>query len=98
MTNPRTPPSSDPKRPHGPPTVTVEVFAPRDPTSKSFTWPQSMKAGEAAAEAAAAFGYEGGTPTFQDAEGRVLDRNKPLVAAGVRDGDRLELVDAGGGV
>ena len=27
-----------------------------------------------------------------------LDRAKQLVAAGVRDGDRLELVDTGGGV
>ena len=28
----------------------------------------------------------------------VLDRNKQLVAAGVRDGDELELVDTDGGV
>ena len=28
----------------------------------------------------------------------VLDRQKPLVAAGVEDGDELEIVDFGGGV
>ncbi len=35
---------------------------------------------------------------FDRPAGYVLDRTKPLVAAGVRDGDTLELVSAGGGV
>jgi hypothetical protein len=91
------PQGQEPER-HGPPTVTVTVFAPRATDPRTFTWPQTMKVGEAAAQAADAFGYRPGTPSFQDAAGEVLDRDKPLVAAGVRDGDELELVDVGGGV
>jgi hypothetical protein len=34
------------------------------------------------------------SPSFQDANDVVLDRNKPLVAAGVKNGDELELVSA----
>jgi hypothetical protein len=83
---------------HGPPDVTVSVVAPRDPEPKNFTWAKTMRVGEAAALAAAAFGYEPGTPSFVNSEDEVLDRDKPLVAEGVRDGDRLELVDVGGGV
>jgi len=54
--------------------------------------------GDAADEAASEFGYEGGQPTFQNEQDEVLDRNKPLVAEKVKDGDSLELVDTGGGV
>ncbi|HEX2879779.1 MAG TPA: hypothetical protein VHO25_09580 [Polyangiaceae bacterium] len=90
------------KKPHenpGPPTVTVKVFSPREPDPKTFTWPQTMRVGDAAAEAALAFGYPSGlTVSFQNKAGEVLDRKKPLVAAGVRDGDTLEIVDVGGGV
>ena len=50
-----------------------------------------------AQQAAQAFGYEGGSPTFQKGED-ILDRNKPLVAEKIQDGDVLDLVDAGGGV
>ena len=78
--------------------ITVTVVAPRDPNPKRFTWPKTMQVGEAAAEAAAAFGYEPGNPSFVNAAGEVLDRNKPLVAEHVEDGDQLELVDVGGGV
>jgi hypothetical protein len=79
-------------------TLTVTVVAPNNPTSKSFTWPKSKRVGEAAAEAASALGFSGGNPTFMNSAGEVLDRDRPLVAAGVRDGDELELVDIGGGV
>lgn len=79
-------------------TVTVQVYAPRTTEPKTFTWPKTKKIGEAAEEAASAFGYESGTPTFQNADEVVLDRNKPLVAEKVKDGDVLELVDTGGGV
>lgn len=88
------PPSSD----HGAPTITVTVFAPRVPDPKQFTWPKTMKVGDAAAAAAAEFGYQGGSPSFENEANVVLDRNKPLVAEGVKDGDKLELVDAGRGV
>lgn len=83
---------------HGPPDITVQVTAPREVEPRSFTWPKNKRVGEAAAEAAAAFQYQAGTPTFQNADDVVLDRDKPLVAEGVRDGDELELVDVGGGV
>lgn len=78
--------------------VTVRVFAPRSPQPREFTWRKTIKVGDAADEAARAFGYESGTPTFQNEQERVLDRNKPLVAENVGDGDTLELVDSGGGV
>ena len=78
--------------------VTVRVFSPREPDPRTFTWRKTIKVGEAAAEAAVAFGIVGGTPTFRNAKKEVLDRDKPLVAEKVRDGDELELVDIGGGV
>ncbi len=91
---------ADPSGKHtGPPTITVTVTAPRDPDNpRSFAWPKTMKVEDAAAEAAAAFGYEPGTHTFTNTDGDALDRNKPLVTAGVEDGDELDLVDVGGGV
>lgn len=79
-------------------TVSVTVVAPNNPTPGTFTWPKSKRVGEAAAEAAAALGFSGGNPTFMNSADEVLDRDRPLVAAGVRDGDQLELVDIGGGV
>ncbi len=82
---------------HAGPTITVTVFAPSQTEPKQFTWPKTMKVGDAAAAAAAAFGIDAESPTFQKGE-NVLDRHKPLVAEGVKDGDELELVSAGGGV
>ena len=82
----------------GPPTITVTVYQPSDPEPKQFTWPKTKKIGEAADEAAIAFGLTAENPTFQNSDGDVLYRNKPLVAEGVNDGDTLELVSAGGGV
>ena len=79
-------------------TVTVTVFAPSTTEPKSFTWPKTKKVGEAAIEAADAFGLDAEEPTFQNAADEVLDRRKPLIAEGVQDGDELELVGAGGGV
>jgi hypothetical protein len=78
--------------------ITVTVFSPRSPDPKLFTWPKTMRVGEAAQAAAAAFGYQTGSPGLQNSAGKVLDNKKPLVAEGVRDGDTLELVDSGGGV
>jgi hypothetical protein len=78
--------------------LTVHVLAPRSPEKKTFTWEKTMRVGEAATAAAAAFGYEGGNPSLENAADEVLDNQKPLIAAGVRDGDCLELVDSGGGV
>ena len=78
--------------------LTVEVFSPRVSEPKKFTWSKSLKVGEAADEAAKAFNYEAGNPTFVDKSGHVLDRDKTLFEAGVQDFDKLELTDKGGGV
>lgn len=75
----------------------VTVFAPRSTESKGFSWDKHLSVGEAADEAAAAFGYAGGNPSLAKGD-QVLDRGKQLVAARVRDRDELELVDTGGGV
>lgn len=79
-------------------TYEVKVFAPRDPNNRRpYSWSKHMTVGDAAAQAAPDFGIQGGQPTFAK-DGTPLDRSKQLVAAGVRDGDLLEIVDAAGGV
>lgn len=79
-------------------TYEVEVFAPRNPDERRpYSWSKHLTVGEAAAAAAPDFGIVGGQTTFAK-EGAPLDRSKQLVAAGVRDGDVLEIVDAAGGV
>lgn len=79
-------------------TLTVTVYAPRSVEPKEFTWKRSLLVGDAAKEAASAFGYGEGTPSLENEDNNVLDRSKPLVAEDVRDGDALELTDVGGGV
>lgn len=84
---------------HGSQELTVEVFSPREPKPKHFKFAKTQLVGQAAAEAAAAFGYPPNlTVSFQTKSGDVLHRDKTLAAAGVRDGDHLEIVDVGGGV
>lgn len=78
--------------------LTVEVYAPRDPSPRKFTWPKETLVGDAADEAAKSFGYEGGTPTFQNKEKLDLPRDKTLIEAGVHEFDTLKLTDTGGGV
>jgi hypothetical protein len=82
---------------HGVPEITVKVFAPSHVEPKQFTWLQTKKVGEAAAQAAAAFKIDVESPTFQKGE-EVLDRNRTLVGDHVKDHETLELVSAGGGV
>lgn len=77
--------------------ITVKVFAPRTPNGRKFTWDKHLPVADAAQQAATAFGYTTGTFTLAK-DGVALDRAKQLVAAGARDGDKLELVDTGGGV
>lgn len=79
-------------------TVTVTVVAPRLPDPKTFTWDRDMAVGDVAREAATAFGYEPGTPSFVNEKGDVLNRDKTLHQEHVKDRDTLELVDVGGGV
>ncbi len=91
-------PSAKPDRATGGGDLTVEVYSPRVPEPRKFTWPKSLTVGEAADQAARAFDYEAGSPTFQNKDGKVLDREKSLVEVGIRDFDQLELTDRGGGV
>jgi WXG100 protein secretion system (Wss), protein YukD len=79
-------------------TVKVTVFAPGLVEGREFTFRKDLTVGHAAAEAAAALGFHANAPSFQKDGEPVLDRTKTLATAGVRDGDVLELVDAGGGV
>ncbi len=78
--------------------LTVKVHAPRDPEPKRFVFPKTETVAASAAHAAKKFGYTGGTPSFQNRHGEVLDRNLTLAAAHVHDHATLELVDVGGGV
>lgn len=76
----------------------VTVFAPRFPDEpKHFDWSRHLLVSDAAAQAAAAFGYTGGTPGLSKHR-HVLDPTKTLHEAGVESGDELELLDKGGGV
>ncbi len=79
-------------------TVVVTVFAPKEPRPRRFRFLLDDTVGAAAKTAAAKFGYGEGTPSFQTEDGSVLDRDLTLRAAGVRNNEKLELVDAGGGV
>lgn len=81
---------------HG--TIVVIVHAPKDPHPKRFRFELTETVGAAARIAAEAFGYEANAPSFQTESDDVLDRNLTLEVAGVRNGEKLELVDAGGGV
>lgn len=86
------------KAPQAEKKITITVHAPRSPESKTFTFDKTTKVKEVASKAAEAFGYDGGSPGLQNSSGEVLDSNKPLVAAGVREGDELEITDTAGGV
>jgi hypothetical protein len=79
-------------------TLHLRISAPREPEPREFTFTKSTPVGEAAREVATAFGYTGGSPTFQNAAGDLLDRGKPLAGEHVKDHDELDLVDVGGGV
>jgi hypothetical protein len=78
----------------------VLVLAPGFVDPREFMFEKSMTVKEAAGEAAKAFGYRANTPGFQTTTTppEELPEDKTLVAAGVRDGETLELIDTGGGV
>jgi hypothetical protein len=76
----------------------VEVTAPRFPDQpRPFTFEPDSAVGAAAQQAAAAFGYTTGTWSFS-LSGVELDPSTTLAAAGVKSGDKLGLIDTGGGV
>ncbi len=76
----------------------VEVTAPRFPNApRAFTFEPEATVGAAAEQAARAFTYDKGTWSFK-LEGQELDRNLSLASAGVDSGDKLGLIDTGGGV
>lgn len=81
-------------------TVKVIVYSPRSPQPKEFEWRRTLRVGEAAREAATAFGYQGGNPGLQTTANppRVLDNNRTLAEENVHNGEKLELIDTGGGV
>jgi|HubBroStandDraft_4_1064222.scaffolds.fasta_scaffold26591_2 hypothetical protein len=77
--------------------VVVSVASVKEP--KEFDWSDDELVGTAADAAAKAFGITPEQlPTFQNERDHVLDRDKTLEAAGVKNGARLELVAGGGGV
>lgn len=78
--------------------VTVKVFAPRTPEPKTFTWSVELLVGEAAKQAAVAFGLTGGNPTLGNKEGQPYPRNETLKQVHIHNHQELELLDAGGGV
>jgi hypothetical protein len=78
--------------------LSVIVLAPREPDPRTFKFLRTETVRNSARTAADAFGYEGGNPSFETEHHVVLDRDKTLAEAGVRDGERLQLVDVGGGV
>lgn len=75
----------------------VRVLAPSEPHPREFAFAKAEVVGTAATEAATAFGLHPTAPSFE-LRGNVLDRTITLEAAGVHNGDELELVDIGGGV
>jgi hypothetical protein len=75
----------------------VKVKAPRDPEPKEFVWDEHLLVGEAAQEAATAFGYSGGVASLVH-HNEALASDLELHAAGVHNGERLDLLDTGGGV
>jgi len=80
------------------PVLHLRISAPREPDPREFAFDKSTRVGDAARTVADAFGYTGGSPTFQNAAGDLLARDKPLAGEHVKDHDELELVDVGGGV
>jgi hypothetical protein len=80
--------------------LTLTVHAPRAPEPKTFSWLKTMKVGDAATQAALAFGYSGTNAELQllGPTPRMLDAHKTLVAEHLKDGDELEVTSTGGGV
>lgn len=68
--------------------------------SREFTFPQQIKAQDAANEAAAALGYPtgGAYVLVRLKTGEELDGQRPLVSFQIEDGETLSLSETGSGV
>jgi hypothetical protein len=75
--------------------VHVTVCSPHVPTGKRFRFPKDYTVGSAAKVAAGKYGFDGSSANFQTVSKVVFDRKLTLEAAGVQNGDMLELVDPG---
>ncbi len=78
--------------------VTVRVYIPRLIEPKLFTWPLTLIVGQAAKEAADAFGYSQSSNPTLGRGNETFDRNKTLEQEHVHNHQELELLDVGGGV
>ena len=78
--------------------VTVKVYNPRNNETKTFTWPLTLTVGQAAKEAADAFGYSQSSNPTLGRGNDTFDRNKTLEQEHVHNHEELELLDVGGGV
>ncbi len=79
-------------------TVTVNVYIPKSTEALTYTWPMTTPVGTAARQVADEHGIDIEFPTFQTSDGDVLDPGLTFAAAGIKEGDCLDLVGAGGGV
>lgn len=89
--------SQDERAPQAEEEVTVTIAPLNDDDPRAFTFEKTKKVGEAAEEAAEAFGYDADGFTLQLGD-KVLDSDKPLVAAGIVGDELYELANTGGGV
>lgn len=78
--------------------VTVKVYNPRNNEAKTFTWPLTLTVGQAAKEAADAFGYSQDSNATLGRGNDTFDRNKTLEQEHVHNHEELELLFVGGGV
>jgi hypothetical protein len=78
--------------------IVLVVSAPNDLDAKHMPFKTDILVGDAAREAAEKFNYAAnGNPTFRVGTD-VLDRTITLEAAGLKNQQEVDLVDAGGGV
>ncbi len=78
--------------------TTFYVSTPWEPTPRRFSFPPEESVGSAAGKVTVAFERPGNRPSFQRADGVVLDRSATLSEVGVTEGETLELNDVGGSV
>lgn len=73
--------------------VTLTVFEHGATIPHAMTFPRTSTVGAAAAAAAAGFGLEPRSPSFQLPTADVVDPDVSLAEAGIGDGESVEIVD-----